>query len=425
MTALCPGGGPSGTNGVAPVATFITGAELVSLVTKTLNLTNPWPLLLSYLAGEYINLSQFCTTDPPPMPVFQPLDPYAIVFNNDAASPGAIQRGNDLVHIAAWYAFCECTNAMTPAPPAAPAYPPTGLVPNPPTLPELTQQPCWNVSQSFGVSVQSAACPVADITRFMVPGAQTCASGQVYACQPATPAACMPTGVSNLHWHVDGVGTPPGPSTDFILWDATGTLISRSNFEMNVSGASTDRVISVPANAVGWTVNLAPFFGGPGSLQGSFWGVNEQVSFYCANQGPSSPIAPCCPPDPSLIGQLQQIFNQLNFIAQGLPVPLHSYAHSTVHSGLQGSGVFAIGANVLAVLVDVTTIPPRLGSTVGTPPYFYNLGFITPEIAGTPYQPQRLTYQHQQFLLPALSDAVTFTLTAGVVANITELVRGP
>ena len=102
-----------------------------------------------------------------------------------------------------------------------------------------------------------------------------------------------------------------------------------------------------------------------------------------------------------------------------------SYAESTVHAGLSGNGNFAIGARTIAARILLTTVPGYVGFVPADPQIFFDAGFFTTSTNEGNYATERIAKSPQVVQIPALANTIHYTLTTGVVATITELVRGP
>lgn len=190
------------------------------------------------------------------------------------------------------------------------------------------------------------------------------------------------------------------------------------NFNATCSGPTTTTPFWNPPS---W----ARYFGFAGYDQDSAnHTATVELTFGCPGQTTGQPAAPCCPPDPAIEQQLDQILGLLKSVYQSLPVPLHSYADGLV-TPIAGSGEFAVQASTIAFRVDVTSTPPGIGWKAGDPNFYAGLGWLTTSTTGSNYSSLRLTYGSQIFVLPALADTIHYTLEYGVAATVTELSRGP
>jgi hypothetical protein len=184
--------------------------------------------------------------------------------------------------------------------------------------------------------------------------------------------------------------------------------------------------MAIPANAVYWNAYTISGFGGPGVVQSGTWTIDYELKFYCTGASPSTPAAPCCPPDPILLAKLTQIANQLDLIYSGLSSSPNSYAESTVHAGLSGNGRVTLSQSCLAVKVAITTDIASGGVDIGDPNYLFDRGYIVPITAEAPIAgDSRLVYNPQLTPLPILTEQIGYSLHPGVVISITEIIRGP
>lgn len=145
---------------------------------------------------------------------------------------------------------------------------------------------------------------------------------------------------------------------------------------------------------------------------------------------PSLPAGPTCTTIQDVCNELQVIYQTLTYLTQSLsanPVqPTVTLVDATRHSSLTGAGTLTLRAAAAAVRVEITTDVQAFGEAVGDPTYFYHRGFIVPIILGAPVRGlTQLTYNPQLYVLPPLTEQVGYTLSAGIVADIVELVPGP
>ena len=418
MTALC-GGGTSGPRPGFGLAVQVGTAQIAATL-------NNVPTAAAVAAAGFIGalnfeLSQYCLTDPPPMPTLTALDWAALLSPLDP--PGhfeAVSKFQDLLANLYWPIFCECTSGPTPAPPALPT-PPTDLpTVNPTGLPTGTQQqPCWDHSNNF---TTSASATFQDVTSLFVPYNATVTVTAPGGAETTTTAALIPQGVTQYTTNIH-VTTPPSPdpglALEVLLFNTAGTLVHRETLWSGNSGSGT-ATWQVTSTAVSWQV-LANQNIGAGTDA-----FTMEFIFFCAGQSSSNITTPCCPPDPSLSAQLANLTALVQAIYQALPTPLHSYAEGTVHSGLTGNGTVTLVDAAIAIKVDITTDNPALGFQPGNPTYLEDRGYIVPVINEGPVRGiTRLVYNPQLYLLPALTEQIGYSLGAGITASITELTAGP
>ena len=236
----------------------------------------------------------------------------------------------------------------------------------------------------------------------------------------------IPAGANNVHW-TTSIGqllaSPTGLVSPSVLWvNSSGTVLGNSgmgNYDDAGATTASGSFTTIPFGATYWAIALGSSAAGEESTVTFTW------KFYCSGQAPTGVEAACCPPDPLLEGLLSQILGLVTGIYRSLPVPLTSYSVGATHSALSGSGEIATVASVLALRIVLTTVPSSLGVEAGDPPYRFDVGWLTPSIAATPYAPTRVVYSEQIVLLPVLVDSFHYTLHPGVVATVEELTRGP
>src|SRR5215471_583927 len=105
------------------------------------------------------------------------------------------------------------------------------------------------------------------------------------------------------------------------------------------------------------------------------WQWTLQCNFSTtATTSPTNPGGACCV-DPTTLNALNDIYSLLQFVYNGLPLSLNSFAESTVHSGVTGTGSFGISGGAVAIKVELTTIPSFIGQELGTPTFYFDCGF--------------------------------------------------
>lgn len=125
----------------------------------------------------------------------------------------------------------------------------------------------------------------------------------------------------------------------------------------------------------------------------------------------------------TMLAQLAYVRTDVQLI-QRQAVPF-SYLVSTSHAGLSGNGQIAV-QGLIGVSIDFTTIPGHLGLSSGNPDAHLFLGWLN---LGTAHGWQRAHHLVDQptLRLPIGGEIslIGYSLEAGVVATITELVREP
>lgn len=428
MTALC-GGGPSAPKPGTDSAIALGGTAIDAFVTK-LGHANLAGLIGVIASGIAFSTDLFCGTDPPADPGLTLQD---IVDAGNPADPltffPAAQKIKDWFLHQYWWEVCMCTSTTTPAPP------PVGLPPglgNNNGLPSTTTTgPCFSNSYTITLVPDPATGSGfghGPIMSQLFPGSW------LGTCQPEPPPYhdCSGTWANPPAWdHFVWTLTSDRPSPGFgVGVEATfqtgpGTPWGFTQWMIN-TGATTQSFTVLPSdiNIAGGYSNL--FFSAASGDRVNTYHLTIQVDFYCV--GPNNLNGPCCAPDPLVQNYLQQITAMLQWLIGNQPIPnplLAGYTHGTVHGPFTGSGQFATVGTPLALLVQVTGTGPAQGQEVGSPDRWFNLGWITPEIVGTPYAPQRIVYLTQQMQLPQLVDVINYTLPGGVTATVTELISTP
>lgn len=396
MTAICPSAGPSQAKpGLAGVVT------LGSLALQSLAVNWKLKWAVPYIVGLgalQLNLGNICVTDPPADPGMTAADGLALLLPQ---FPGpayftAVSKLQQLMTRIAWYEFCQCAPGPTPAAPTAPTAPVGMPDPNPPVT-GVPNDACVFAHDGVGLNsggnpIQSSIVSVAGLN---VTGVQ----------------------VKITNVLVSGVGWQSG--TIYLQHrDAAAALIRQDAVGLSVPGTL---LVTMPAPPSGTaSMKLA---GGVGTTADS---SNVQVSIdaFCNGAIPTGTVQPCCPPDLTLMGQVQQILQMVTLI-QRQNVPF-AYVSSTVHAGLTAYGTLAI-SGLLGVRVDVTAGLATLRAVGNLPPYYFGGGYITFGTADG--YPSSYRVKHSPLLcMPARCSAytaLTYDLPPGVTITITELVREP
>lgn len=396
MTTLCGGGASAPKAGVVDDIVYAEGfLGLIQLDPALLWLV-PFIPLLGNLA---LHTPDLCATDPPGFPTFSASDAVALAI----ADPGeaghtARQKIVDTITTMAWYVLCECSSTSTPATPSAPAAPVQPLVHAP-------------------APVTAAACQ----TQARGPNAFT----SIGAGNPLAPTQPnFITGASSSRITVTLQSTGAGPHDahtqwDFIWRNAANSIIQQDTRTTSAYG-SFAYDIAVPQTAI--SVQIQVTCTGAASTTDT---ASASIDFYCCGATPGSTLSPC-PPDAALHDQVELILSLVQGLYASNSPAIASYAEATVHAGLTGGGTITLVDDTLAIRVDITTDNALLRTQAGTPTYLYDRGFIVPIAAEGPIRGvTRLVYNPQVYQLPAPTDSVGYQLGAGIVASITELVRGP
>jgi hypothetical protein len=402
MTALCPGAGPSGIKSQYGNNVYIAAAGIAAAL-------NNVPVIYavpfaSLITATTLDLVGMCATDPPAQPVMSNTDWLALIGPPGLPDfTGAQAKFNAWVRYFLWFQFCECTSAATPAPtvPAAPSILPTIN----PTLPGNTGAPCGTratpIPDPMGGTSSIAITSVASIPDNVTLGQVT--------------FSVVPGGTNH----------PPINFEIFLDdWLGNGKWVFDQVYQCQSGGTITVQ-FAVPQFGVGQNGSAAYLTVHATAASGvSDDSVTMFVNWYCNGATPGVGNGGCCPPDPAIQGQLDQILKLVTLI-QRQAVPF-AYITGTVHAGLTGAGALSI-SGLLGVKVSITALPTSLGVEGTSPPQHFDVGTITfGTIDGFPSS-YRIEH-NPQVIMPCLASAFTdldYELTPGVTITVTELVREP
>lgn len=413
MTSLC-GGGASGPKAGVPEA-ILLGSTAIGLLLQKLSIW--WAIPFGVLLGQITeDASNFCATDPPADPGFNAADAAALLNVTDgAAFSEALGKLRDLVLIAAWYEFCQCTSVGTPAFPPALVLPPAGM----PTTPTPSGGTCW--AASYGPAnppllTGNVSAEEAHITHELLPNTTvtTIPAGGGYDALPAR-------AINGLGWlSVDLELTTHDTSTSYHqtcvmrFYSSSkahlGTaIVANSSFAGNDQGPYHKWSEPVPQGtfyvSLHWYDQISPTNNA----------ATIKLTAYCSGQG--SPIAGCAP-DPTVRAMLDQILGLVTLI-QRQHVPFASIPGES-YTGLTGNGIITLGFPCLAVRVDLTTIPSHLGYVEAEPDRLFDAGWISPGTSDA-FEPH-VRVSSDPFVWRVSGDVtrVGYSFPPGVVATITE-----
>jgi hypothetical protein len=375
----------------------------------------PWlEPFIGYVAAEQaLHLPTFCTVDPPADPGVNAGDLLQLL----ALGPGpltqtATDKVKQLLRRYDWFNYCECTAAPQVAP-----FPPVAA---PPGIPSINPAPYVPQAQALGTpckTVQNTQDVVSQTIDFTV-GAYWNPAG------PPINADAVPAQWVRITTDVQ-MFTPPGYFYRmYIEWSEeksppAGNL-PPSNY-WSINGQTQTHVVQwarVPFGVQSYTIWTDSTPGGAGAQQ-----LHFTHDVFCEGQPATTPTNPAAPSALD-VGLLTQILQTVTLM-QRQDVPF-GYVHGAVHAGLVDSGSMPvqglIGAEVL-----VTTLPPWLGQITGVPVEHFDVGFVTFGTADGYERSERIDHI-PKLVFPESAGVYTsigYTLAAGVVATITELVREP
>lgn len=342
-----------------------------------------------------LTLNTFCATDPPTMPTFSQAEVDAMLqLQLGPTFDSGLAKVRDLVLNVIWYDTCQCTaGSPTPiAPPAQPAGSITTIFPSAPaTTPCLTFHPStnpWGYTQGQSWNIGGAYFGGLNATASRLTLSTTVQSGSFV----------------------------PG-NWGLSFSDGVTTITPRRT--MRYDQLVKSQVFDIPVQANQF---LVTFEADPTPTGSQFTLVTAEI--FCNGDYPGGVQTPCCPPDPATASTLALILDLVRSMQRNY-APF-GYVFGSAHSGLTGTGSFAISRN-LGVKLEVTAHP---GSTVfsgGNPLYARDLGWISVSEADGMIQERRVSQLGFTWFpqLAPIATQVNYFLSPGVIATITELLPEP
>lgn len=397
MTAVCAGGSTATAKPAFGSATYISAAALGAKFANTASWASVF--IAGYIGAMSFDLQTFCPNGPPAIPTLTADDFKALLVPqlNLLAFNDARKRLQDWVGGMVWYDLCDCPGGLAGALPTPQAQPVDMPTYNPPQFPFPNPIPCRSATTAANAITGVQDFSRTAITLTGVPGSYfqwkmvngILSGGGVSITFKMTQQANIPA--PNLK--EDTVVVAPGATATRTIpyFSPLNTLVTMSSKANGGAGVSTDQHI---------------------------------VDLYCGSDSPVVPQSPCCPPDPSLDQRINELLVTVTLIQRAL-VPF-AYIAGSVHSGLTGSGSFAI-QGILGAKVSLTTVPSQLGRSGLLPEELFDAGFVT---FSTPDgYPHSVRVEHNpQLVLPpraSVYTAFSYDLHPGVVATVTELLREP
>ena len=402
MTALC-GGGASGPKPDVGNNIIYNAAGLAAL----LEFSGYGALAtLAVILGTLLyDATTLCSTDPPAQPTFTVAELEALfTFQPSTDFTSGLGKLKDLVANILWFQLCQCTSVTTPPLPAPTALPPAAFIGS------GTGTACGEFTSGEhqiigGVAQQHSIIPPTDVT--LVFTADFIANSVLL---PVGATSVVLTGTLDTSTYT-GAGNPASILYQFN--NGTALVGGAGGVTFPSAPATRQLTIAVPAGATRVSIFLVKAFT-------TSYEIDGHAILDCVCPGPGAAAqAGCCPPDPTLVAQLNAIYNLL----VGLKPP--SVKEDTVHSGLSGNGTIPIGAQCIAIKVDITTDIAGAIIDAGSPSYYFNRGYIVPITLEAPIAATRkLVYNPQVFALPNLTESIGYSLPTGLVIKITELIAG-
>ena len=407
MTAICPASGASQPKTTTPPVSWLASVALGAILRK-FGLDKA-AALAGFLDPITLVTSTFCAVDPPTLPTITDQDVFDLIGLNPFAKAAAGLKFDALIAHYAWFELCECVASPQPAPTSPPAWP-TGA----PT------------SVTVGVPIDACdGCGASGLTFAAGTNRNVNVCGQHPGSPPGTTVIVpLPAGATSLR--VRAARTAAGATHAFVSYNVQfwtqangGSQISVTGNTINTTGTQTaEWVFAVPPNALGITA----------TLQG---GVNSQtdtadmfVDVFCGGQAPGGEVSPCCPPDENLQSLLTQILTQVNLLQRHV-IPFATVDGSS-HGPLTGEGSLAV-QGLVGVRVSLSVTGSLVGQRDNNPDVLLAAGFVAIESAGGMLERRSLDAELIEWLPRRMSDAtsVSYFLTGGVTASITELEREP
>lgn len=315
-----------------------------------------------------------------------------------------------------WQFLCRCNDGLAPALPANPNS--TGTVSDSPGLPSGASGPnCWDVKATRQIEPtnhwywNNILPQLGD-----APG---------WPAGLGKPAQKLPLPLPSLVVLNCVAGQVGGPGQNFSsniqFYDAAGVLINTAGASSATTPGGVPFSIQsvVPSNAV-YLNCIANNQAAPPSPPD----MTGEVIFYCQGQSPTQTIVPCCPPDPSLVQMLNQIYGMVTLLQR--QVAPFAYVPGATHTALTGNGVLPV-QGLLGVKVSPTTIPPGVGASLGDPDTLWLDSWINWGNADG-WAEREWLRSAPYVSLPALAGQYTkvgYTLRPGLVVDVTELKREP
>lgn len=388
---------------------------------------DPWlALFAALLEGFSFDLISNCSNDPPPVQTFTLQDATGLiggVFNPNHTA--ALAKLQNVVLRYLWFQYCQCSTGNLTQSLGAPQLPPAGVI-----VPTGTAGvPCFTGQVSGLPATFAQGTPISqlpNVTSLIVPASTSFITltdtGGSY--NPiAIPSTC--TGVA-MQEHSSATQFCTGASGGGVTWrayDINGLQVAQL-MDPTQRGAVFDnsQFKTLPATARFWyAVSSYQNAANCGTQTDSY---TFNVQGYCGGAAPGS-ANQYCTTDPAVLQLLSAIWDEVQAIYAAIPTPLRSYAESTIHFPLTGTGSFGVQATALAVKWELTAIPSPIGQRASNPIEYLDVGWIDAITTEGPVVSSRLQHSPQLYALPQLTSTVGYALAPGVVARATELLRGP
>jgi hypothetical protein len=426
---------PPGCTGVAKPGVdqvvAIAGTSLAGFIEHYLgSRAIPFAAALGYVSFQ---MPAFCATGPPAFYQLTVGDYANLTLESlgiPSPDPGVLDKLLQVLQYYAWYDLCQCSNIATP-PPTVAVEPPGAPAPND------TQGPppagaCIDLTRGVNNRDATYVDPIAgdprnvqnltpsffnSATLITVPDTILTGSPNVVALKLPTP---LPVSIQAV---MSDVQVPSGTCVQNVymrVFNAAGTA---TRPYVGLHSASAAGVPSSPLTQ--------PFVAGDDHIVlyselsqiCTGGGFQLHVTLNCVSGNPI--VTPCCPPDEYSNTLLVNILNKVtNINTAGSSAPT-SWRDGTRHNTLSGSGRLVLSSSAVGVRAEVSSIPAGIDTHPGNPAFYFDLGFITPIALDVPLRGQRLVFNPQSFALPQFADGIAWTLPAGAVINLVELLPVP
>lgn len=336
-----------------------------------------------------------CAGDPPVMPDWTKEDLIEVYQGN------VLAKVKQTVEHLAWYQFCQCRDAPTPAPP---------LIPPPAGLPQLPSGPVETCDQLHGEYARAPGQPFNNVP--VIP--------PVAGLQPIVQGATAVSITAQITVRPPGVGELLRNVFTVSFHDAAGVLLA-GTLTLDCDPLVNSGVVTIsnsvlPANTAQVAVTQTCQPGG--SCQTGRVAIID-LAFHCGSL-PGRLQPECCPPDPTLIGKLDRLLLQMALVVSrlGPSVPLEVISTSPI-SG-EGQLPLAQGARQIKFLLST------LGPGVQTVPYAFPDRVMRAATMrfGNDFGWQRrqhLDAQEILFSVPLDSQVVSWSLSPGTSGSLIQL----
>jgi hypothetical protein len=391
VTALCGGG----TSAPFPESAAYVRYSSALLAARLALVDTGWLIpIVPLLTLPDLLLSEFCASDPPPVPVFTPAEIDSLIqLQEGPAFDSGLPKVRDWALNAIWTDLCHCTSG-TYTPPLPPAQPTGSLV-------VLTQQ---------------ANGPAACQTNNWI-GQGTNPGGPL---QGGFGGIAFPS-PGPLVLHIDDTSNivqPPGFGTTWHLqWtNSVFTVLSETTFRMEVTDRHKTLDFVPPVGSAAYNIRCQSD-AGSGEMNHTF-----VVTFWCNGETPPAAGTPCCLPDTGTQALLDSLMTYVKLLQRQL-TPF-AYVHGATHTGLTGNGQIAVNG-LLGVKLTPGALPPDVGITEGDPDELWLDSWINwgNDDGWTAREFLRTSPQVSMPQLAGQFTRVAYSLRPGLSVDLVELVR--